>query len=122
MTARRLSTALAVLAMASVGCLRAAEMIADFTSDPEWEGHRNRLLPDPMPITRQDFGWRSTQRAGGKAPGEIGGWVQRSIAPASYAKAIPTRTLNDRLSASGKFTVLRDHGGTGTLLGWFHEG
>jgi hypothetical protein len=53
--------------------------------------------------------------------GEIGGWIQRSLTPASFAKVIPTRTLNDRLSASGKFSVTRDDSSSGTLFGWFHE-
>jgi hypothetical protein len=53
--------------------------------------------------------------------GEIGGWIQRSLTPASFAKVIPTRTLNDRLSASGKFAVTRDDSTSGTLFGWFHE-
>src|SRR5688500_5102695 len=73
----------------------------DFAKDPEWESHRSRTLPEPVPITRQAFGWSPTQHADGKQPGELGGWVQRSIRPASYAKVIPARSLNDRLSASG---------------------
>src|SRR5687767_1155588 len=116
MIARFFCAVLVPLAVALIPGLGATEATDDFAIDPRWEGYRNRLLPDPIPITRQDFGWHPTQRAGGKFLGEIGGWIQRSIAPASYAKAIPVRTLKDRLSASGKFTVLRDHGGTGTLL------
>src|SRR5262249_40239835 len=53
--------------------------------------------------------------------GEIGGWIQRSLTPAWLAKAIPTRTLNDKLSASGKFAVSRDEGGSGVLFGWFNQ-
>ncbi len=92
----------------------------DFTSDPHWESYRSRLLPDPLPITRQDFGWRDTVHADGTR-GAIGGWIQRSLTPASFAKVIAIRTLNDRLSASGKFAVTRDEGSSGTLFGWFHE-
>jgi hypothetical protein len=84
------------------------------------ESYRNRFLPDPLPITRQDFGWRDTLQPDGTR-GEIGGWIQRSLTPASFAKVIPTRTLNDRLSASGKFSVTRDDSTSGTLFGWFHE-
>src|SRR4051812_2369969 len=73
----------------------------DFTSDPQWESYRSRLLPNPLPITRQNFGWRDSSLNG--ARGEIGGWIQRSLTPASIAKVIPERTLNDRFSASGKF-------------------
>ena len=34
-----------------------------FDTDPQWDALRNRLIPEPAPITRQDFGWRPTQRA-----------------------------------------------------------
>jgi hypothetical protein len=92
----------------------------DFTSEPQWESYRSRLLPNPLPITRQDFGWRDTLQADGTR-GEIGGWIQRALTPASFLKVIPTRTLNDRLSASGQFVVTRDDSSSGTLFGWFHE-
>jgi hypothetical protein len=105
----------------SVGQLRAAEVLWDFASDPGWDGHRNHELPNPLPITRQNFGWSGTQHAGGKAAGEIGGWIQRSITPAWYARAIPTRTLDHKLSASGTFAVTKDNGGSGTIVGWFND-
>jgi hypothetical protein len=92
----------------------------DFTTDPQWESYRSRLLPNPLPVTRQDFGWRDTLPTDGMR-GEIAGWIQRSLTPASFAKVIPTRTLNDRLSASGKFAVTRDDSNSGVLFGWFHE-
>ena len=92
----------------------------DFNRDPQWESYRSRLLPNPLPITRQDFGWRNMSHAGGR-PGEIAGWIQRSVTPAWFAKVIPARTLNDKLSASGKFAVTRDEGGSGVLFGWFNE-
>jgi hypothetical protein len=89
----------------------------DFSADPQWESFRSRLLPNPIPITRQDFGWRKSERNGH----EIGGWVQRSLTPAWFAKVISKRTLNDKLSASGKFIVTKDAGNSGTLFGWFNE-
>lgn len=92
----------------------------DFRADPGWEGYRNRLAPDPPRITRQDFGYRATTRVNAR-PGEIGGWVQRALSPASYALKIPPRTLNDRLSASGRFAVTRDDGSSGVLFGWFND-
>jgi len=94
--------------------------LGDFTTDPGWESHRSRLLLQPLPITRQDFGWRDTAHGDGTR-GEIGGWIQRSLTPASFAKVIPTRSLNDRLSASGKFAVTRDESASGALFGWFNE-
>src|SRR5436190_371285 len=92
----------------------------DFTSDPNWTSFRNRLIPDPPPKTKQDFGFRTTNKAGGAKAGEIGGRAQRAATPAWYAKPIATKTLNDRLSASGKFSVTFDDNGNGILFGFFN--
>ena len=92
----------------------------DFSREPAWESYRSHLLPNPLPITRQDFGWRDVLHQDGTA-GAIGGWIQRSLTPAWFAKTIPARTLNHKLSASGKFAVTRDEGGSGILFGWFNE-
>src|SRR6478735_7226355 len=89
----------------------AAEATADFTTDPQWEGYRNRLLPETPAMVRQDFGWRADAS-------DVGGWVQRSVTPATFAKAIAVRTLNDRLSASGSFSVTDAQGGSGMIFGW----
>lgn len=93
----------------------------DFSISPDWEPLRNRLPPDEPRITRQEFGYRTTQRAGGKKPGEIGGYIQRSATPATYAAAVETRTLKDKLVASGKFAVTAAENGSGALFGWFHD-
>ncbi|WP_428938194.1 hypothetical protein [Fontivita pretiosa] len=93
----------------------------DFSTDPGWEGFRNRLVPVPAKITRQDFGWRDTNHAKGVRPGEIGGWIQRSVTPAYYAMPIPVKTFNDKLVASGKFAVTRDDGNSGMLFGFFND-
>jgi hypothetical protein len=92
----------------------------DFTSDPNWDCFRNRLLPAAPRMTRQDFGHRSSNHARGKEAGEIGGRVQRSLTPAYYAKAIPEKTLNEKLSMSGRVSVREDESNTGTLFGWFN--
>jgi len=119
---RRFANNLAFIVVATVAPIRAAaERHWDFSSDPGWDVYRNRLLPDPLPRTTQNFGYRQSNHAGGKSPGEIGGFVQRSLTPASYAKAIPAKTLNDKLSASGRFAVTNDESASGVLFGWFHE-
>jgi hypothetical protein len=87
-------------------------LVALHASGEFWDGFRNRLVPDPPPVTRQDFGWRE---------GCIGGWVQRSTTPAWYAKAIEPVTLEKPLSASGTFSVKRSEGGSGVLFGWFNS-
>jgi hypothetical protein len=106
------------------GCITSAQDTSqrseDFSTDPQWESYRSRLLPNPIPMTRQDFGWRNTRHPDGTR-GEIGGWIQRSLTPAWFAKKIPTRTLNDKFFASGKFSVSRDDSSSGTLFGWFNE-
>jgi hypothetical protein len=90
--------------------------VEDFSSDPKWESYRSRLLPNPLLVTRQDFGTRALVTAPA-----IGGWVQRSLTPATFAKAIPTRTLTNKLSASGRFAVTNDLGNSGVMFGWFNE-
>ena len=119
---------LALLALLTAGSLATVSWgnepepaAVDFSRDPGWEGFRNRLRPDRPRVTRQHFGYRPGRKAGGKAPGEVGGWVQRSITPAWYAMSIPVRTLDDRLTASGRFAVHRDDSSTGTLFGWFND-
>lgn len=120
-------TLLATLAMILVSSgapARSAEPVGlikqTFQRDPEWDGFRNRLLPDERPVVRQDFGYRRTNHAGGEK-GEIGGSVQRAFTPASYAMAIPEQTLEDRLTASGKFAVTRAGGSSGIMFGWFNR-
>lgn len=78
----------------------AAERSETFDKDPGWDGHNNRAT-SPAPRTiRQDFGYSSSNHAGG-APGEIGGFITPAAEPAYYARKTPTRTFNDPLSASG---------------------
>ncbi|MGD9722576.1 MAG: hypothetical protein AB7O59_14690 [Pirellulales bacterium] len=124
------STALVVCAF--LFCFAAASVNAEqrpplvlrsesFDREGAWQGFRNRLLPTPLPVTRQDFGYRASHRAGGRAAGEIGGLVERSSEPAMYARAIVPRTLDQRLSASGRLVVPMAGGGSGVLVGWFHE-
>ena len=85
---------------------------ASYALAEPWEGYRNRLVPDPAPITRQDFGYRD---------GRIGGWIQRSTTPAWYAKVIQPVTLERPLTASGTFAVRGSQGGSGVLFGWFNS-
>lgn len=95
--------------------------IQSFESDPGWEGFRNRLLPEQLPVARQDFGYQSTNHAGGKKTGEIGGIVHRAHRRAYYAKKFSPKTLQERLSAKGKFSVHHADGGSGVLIGWFND-
>jgi hypothetical protein len=98
-----------------------ATVTQDFTSDPGWDALNNRQLTANLPVTKQHFGWRDTHHAGGKSKGEIGGRVQRSATPATYAMPIKPRTLKEKLRASGRFAVTADDGASGVLFGWFNQ-
>ena len=112
--------AMASITNASVGA--EPRMHAEsFNVDPQWEGYRHRLLPAELPTVRQDFGFRTSNLAGGAAAGEIGGTLHRAVDRAYYAKAIKPKTLNERLSASGKFSVPRAGGASAVLVGWFNH-
>ncbi len=89
-----------------------------FDSDPHWQGVNNRSAREEKPVSiRQDFGYRKSQKAGGK-PGEIGGFVTPAGEPAYYAKVISSKTLDDSLSASGSLCC--PDGGFNLLLGFFN--
>src|SRR5881396_1308468 len=111
---------LACLCLPLVGAAKAPG-VQRFDADPGWDGFRNRLRPETPRIVRQHFGYRATHQAKGERAGEIGGWVQRSITPASYAMPIAAKTLDDKLSFSGRFAVHRDESTSGTLLGFFND-
>jgi hypothetical protein len=116
-----------VLSMGAIGSVlnrtHGADELPPFTfdADPDWEGFFNRLLPATLPTTRQEFGYQTSQRAGGSRPGEIGGTIERSIVPAYYGMRIAPRSLEDKLSASGKFVVPAAEGGSGAMIGWYNE-
>jgi len=97
------------------------QQFQDFSSDPGWIGKGNRTAISASRTVVQDFGYSRTNYAGGATLGEIGGRISRSLTPATYAKIIPTKTLNDRLTASGKFSVIQADGGSGMLFGWFNN-
>ena len=97
-----------------------ANRFQDFSTDPNWEGRGNRTAEEHARIVVQDFGYSRTNYAGGDALGEIGGRIARSLTPATYATVIPTKTLNDHFTASGKFAVTEADGASGMLIGWFN--
>ncbi len=92
-----------------------------FDRDPGWEGHNNRIATKkPVPV-KQDFGYSATNHAG-KSPGELGGAIQRSTKPASYAAALtPAKTLDDKLTASGTFAITACQPGAGVFFGFFNS-
>jgi hypothetical protein len=92
-----------------------------FDRDPGWEGHNNRIVPKKVLMVKQDFGYSPTNIAG-KEKGEVGGAIQRSTTPASYAVTLmPAKTLNDKLTASGSFAITASQGGAGVFFGFFNS-
>jgi len=91
-----------------------------FGNDPGWEAVNNIPPEDACQEKTQDFRYRDTSRAGGK-PGEIGGWLYRSLTPSYYAAPIEKKTLEDTLKASGRFAVTQSQAGSGVLIGWFNS-
>jgi hypothetical protein len=91
-----------------------------FDKVPGWEGHNNRIQPTQVKPLQQDFGYRTTNFAG-KEKGEIGGVIWRAPTRASYAAKIPTKTLSDKLSASGTFALTATGGSSGAFFGWFNS-
>jgi hypothetical protein len=90
-----------------------------FDGDPGWEGHNNRLRARAVPTITQDFGYSGDTHFASKRKGEIGGKVVRCSTPCSYAARIARKTLNDKLTASGTFSLEGVAGGSGVFFGWF---
>src|SRR5690349_15868327 len=92
-----------------------------FEHDPGWEGYHNHNVPTESRMVQQDFGYSKTRFAS-KAPGELGGRIQRTSTPASYAAPVsPVRTLEDKLTASGTFTLAAGKGTGGAFFGFFNS-
>src|SRR4051794_29588234 len=91
-----------------------------FDQDPSWDAYNNRITPKKPLTVHQDFGYSETTHVAGKAPGELGGQIQRSTTPASYAAKIPPKTLDDKFSAAGSFAVTASQPGAGVFFGFFN--
>lgn len=105
--------------------LPAEERTEHFDTAPGWEGHHNRTDVPKTRTIKQDFGYSATRYAGGKAAGEVGGFITPAAEPAYYAKQIPSKTFNDTLSTSGtlactgsQFHVLIGFFNADTLKEW----
>ncbi len=100
---RQFAICVCVVTFAMLQPVRAEERTEHFDADPQWDGVNNRAqVPEPQLIT-QDFGYSRTQHAGGKATGEIGGLLTPAAEPCFYARPFETKTIGDKLQASGKF-------------------
>src|SRR5688572_9947662 len=107
-------TALAVLAAGgSLGLC--ATKTEHFDADPKWDAHNNHVVPDRVRTVTQDFGYDAQRNA-------VGGTVARASKPAYCALVIDQpKTLNDKLTASGTFTITKTTGASGVFFGWFNS-
>jgi hypothetical protein len=113
--------AFVVASLLAVGSTASAQSsaIEHFDRDLAWEGRFNRTEPTKLLEVIQDFGHSETNHAG-QAAGEIGGRIQRTARPAYYAAELTPVSLNDRLSASGTFTITACQPGAGIFFGFFN--
>lgn len=101
-------------------CIAFGEMKSEsFDRDPSWEAHNNHVPHTAIKPLEQDFGYRTSTNFAGKTPGEIGGVIWRAPIRSSYAAKMPTKTLADKLSASGTFAITATGGSSGAYFGWF---
>jgi hypothetical protein len=93
----------------------------DFTKDPGWAAAGNRASYEDREQTgAHDFGFSpQTKLAGGAAAGEIGGGMWRSGDLAAYADRVGPFTLDQRLEARGKVSMVTAGPDSDILLGWF---
>jgi hypothetical protein len=91
--------------------------------EPKWDAHANRTSYKAKEIGgAQNFGYSSTDHAGG-AEGEIGGAMWRAAADWSYyADRVGELSLEDRLEARGKVFLEAGAPDSGMYLGWFKGG
>jgi hypothetical protein len=99
----------------------------DFSRDPCWEAFGNRRTYETRNVRpRFDFGFSSTQFAGGKSSGELGGLFFRGDCRyperlAAYGDPLNLLTLEQPLRASGKVCLRRAVTDSTTLLGFYHS-
>lgn len=117
----RLIALLILVWLPAVSPAQLVQVQEDFSNDPGWDHHQNRIIGTEMPTVIQDFGWRHTNFTG-TGPGEIGGRVENSRRQAYYAMPLGRPlSFDDELSASGKL-VLRHIGLRGVgYVGFFNS-
>jgi hypothetical protein len=89
-----------------------------FDRDPGWEGFNNHTHLTRTRRVVQDFGYSGGEP--GQSP-QIGGRVTRASQPGYYAEALTTKSLGEKLSASGRFQITSSSSGSGVFFGWFNS-
>lgn len=99
----------------------------DLTSDPGWEGIRNRMSYKTSGVRpRFDFGYSATRYAGGKVAGELGGMFYRGDCRypqklGCYGDRIGPLNLEKPLHAAGTVVMRRGVSDSTTSLGFYHS-
>lgn len=99
----------------------------EFATDPKWDGSGNRTNYETRVVRPQfDFGFSSTQFAGGAKPGELGGLFFRGDCRyaerlAAYGDRLGELDLRRPLRASGRLTLRRGVSDSTTLIGFYHS-
>jgi hypothetical protein len=104
------------------GALTLDDQAVDLSMAADWSGlnHQQRYADRALrPL--HDFGYSATDRAGGKAKGEIGGIVWRDERPAFYADKFEPLSLKHRLRAAGKLAFTGAGSDSAVYIGWFNS-
>ncbi len=122
MICRRISEVCITMLLLSM-CLSTAaaeERLQDFATDPGWDRLNNRSEKPNKRTIKQDFGYHTSQHAGGERAGEIGGFITPAGEAAYYAKPLKEADLSQGLTASGKLACTGRQ--FNVLIGFFHTG
>ncbi len=98
----------------------------DFSTDPSWDQFQNRRSYVSRRVRpRFDFGFSSTQHAGGRQQGELGGLIFRGDCRypqkmACYGDRLGTVSLAKPLRASGKVCLRRGVTDSTVLIGFYN--
>jgi hypothetical protein len=101
--------------------------LESFDDDPAWDAVGNQREYVSFGVRpRFDFGYSTTNFAGGAARGELGGVVFRGDCRyenkmASYADRLHPLTLDQPLIMAGRVSLRRGVSDSTTLLGFFHS-
>jgi hypothetical protein len=99
----------------------------EFRDDPRWDASGNRRTYETRNVRpRFDFGFSSTQHAGGRAAGELGGLFFRGDCRyperlAAYGDRLDSLTLDKPLRAAGRVCLRRGVSDSTTLIGFYHS-
>lgn len=95
---------------------------ADFSMDPGWIGAGNRDSYEDRELTgAHHFGFSKTSHAGGQRAGEVGGDFWRSGAYGYAADRVGPFSLEQKLEARGRVTMVVAGPDADMYIGWFNS-